>query len=84
MFKFIKISLLLVILIDNLNAQIHLNKTNLATVCACNPVQETSINLKFKNIKTIDPATFTGLTSLQELYLGENQISSILNYYFFK
>ena len=77
MFKFIKISLLLVILIDILNAQIHLNKTNLATVCACVPMKSTSIYLNSKNIKKIDPATFTGLTSLQELYWLDNQISSI-------
>ena len=64
MLKFIKISLLLVILIDNLNAQIHLNKKNLATVCACVPMKSTNISVSIKNIKNIDPATFTGLTSL--------------------
>ncbi len=77
MFKFKKISLLLVILIDNLKAQIHLNKTNLASQCSCVPMQTTFISLSYKNIKTIHPATFTGLTSLQELYLSSNQISSI-------
>jgi len=74
MFKFIKISLLLDTLIDILNAQIHLSKTNIATVCACVPMKSTSIYLNSKNIKNIDPATFTGLTSLQELYLYSNQI----------
>ncbi len=67
----------MVILIDILNAQIHLNRTNLVTVCACNPMQETFIYLNSKNIKKIHPATFTGLTSLERLNLDSNQISSI-------
>jgi len=77
MFKFIKISSLLSIFFERLNAQNNFNKQNLATICACYPIQETSINLSSKNIKTIDPATFTGLASLQTLWLNNNQISSI-------
>lgn len=70
MFRFIEISLVLVIFFDILNAQIRLNKTNLAAVCVCDPKLSTSIRLLFKNIETIDPDTFTGLTSLQRLVLG--------------
>ena len=77
MFKFIKISFLLIILIDILNAQIHLDKTNLGRVCYCDPMKSTRISLNSKNIKKIDSATFTGLTSLQYLYLSSNQISFI-------
>ena len=77
MFKFIKISSLLSIFFERLNAQNNLNKQNLNTICACYPMQETSIKLSSKNIKTIDPASFTGLTSLQYLWLYSNQISFI-------
>ena len=77
MFRIIKISFVLVILIENLNAQIHLNKTSLAVLCNFDPMKLTSINLAAEKIKTIDPATITGLTSLLELYLFSNQISSI-------
>ena len=74
MFRFM--SFFLIILFENLNAQIHLNRSNLATVCGCD-MQSSYISLSFRNIKTIDPATFTGLTSLRWLYLHYNQISSI-------
>jgi len=77
MFRIIKISFVLVILIENLNAQIHLNKTNLAVLCNFDPMKLTSINLAAEKIKTIDPATFTDLISLQKLNLGYNRISSI-------
>jgi Leucine-rich repeat (LRR) protein len=77
MIRILKISLLLVILFHKFNEQIHLNKTSLATICACNPLQLTSIDLNSKNIKTIHPATFTGLTSLGWLGMNNNQISSI-------
>ena len=44
MFKFIiKLSLILVILFENLYAQIHLNKTNLATVCKCDPTKSLQV-----------------------------------------
>jgi len=72
MLRLIKISFILVILIGNSYAQMHLNTTNLAELCACNPTQSTSIYLSAIKIKTIDPTTFTGLTSLQELYLFSN------------
>ena len=77
MFGYIELSFALLILINNLNAQLHLNKTILATNCACNPNSSSNITLRFKNIKTIDPTSFTGLISLNWLDLSFNQISSI-------
>ena len=77
MFGLFNISFILVILFNNLNAQINLNKTNLANFCQCDPMRSTSINLSYRNIKTIDQATLTGLASFQYLYLNSNQISSI-------
>ena len=77
MTKFIISSVLFLIVFKSLNAQIHLNKGNLATQCYCDPAKSLSIYLYSRNIKTIDPATFNGLSSLQVLYLDSNQISSI-------
>jgi Leucine-rich repeat (LRR) protein len=61
-----------------LNAQIHLNRTNLAYLCNCDPLNTSSIRLSNQNIKTIDPDTFTGLTFLQRLTLSGNHLS-VLN-----
>ncbi len=77
MLKFIKISFVLAILFENLNAQNHLNKTNLAIYCSCNPMKSSIIYISLRYIKTIDPDTFIGLTSLRSLYLNSNQILSI-------
>ncbi len=77
MFEFMEISFILVVIFDNLNAKIHLNRSNLATICGCDLMQSSYISLRFRNITTIDPATFTGLTSLQVLELYNNEISSI-------
>ncbi len=65
------------ILFENSNAQIHLNKTNLATICNCGPMNSSSINLNYKKIETIDPDTFKRLFSLRELKLEHNNLSSI-------
>jgi len=67
MFRIIKISFILVFLFDKLDAQINLNKTNLAEVCACDPMRSNTIYLGYKNIKTIDSSSFIGLSSLQTL-----------------
>ncbi len=77
MFRFIKISYVLLIFLDILNAQIDLNETNLASVCSCDPMKSSEISLISKNIRKIDPASFTGLKSLIQLRLQSNQISSI-------
>jgi Leucine-rich repeat (LRR) protein len=60
-----------------LNAQNHLNKTNLAILFSCDPLGSNSIYISFRKISSIDPATFTGLTCLEYLELHSNQISSI-------
>lgn len=60
------------ILIVHLNAQIHFNRTNLASQCYCDPVKAVSIYIPYINIKD----TFNDLSSLQKLWLGSNQISS--------
>ena len=78
MVKLIIKSIFLLILIGNLNAQNHLNKSNLPTLCNCDPSNSTSINLANKSIETIDPATFNGLSSLQKLSLQSNQISYLI------
>ena len=45
MIKLITKSVILLILIGNLTAQIHLNKVNLASLCNCDPAKSTTINL---------------------------------------
>ena len=54
MVKLIIKRIFLLILIGNLNAQNHLNKSNLPTQCNCDPAKSTSIYLTRKSIKTID------------------------------
>jgi Leucine-rich repeat (LRR) protein len=60
-----------------LNAQNHLNKTNLAILFSFDPLGSNIIYISFRKISSIDPATFTGLSSLQYLELRSNKISSI-------
>ena len=40
------------------------------------------LNLNQKNIKDIDPNTFTGLTNVEELYMANNQLKSVEAYMF--
>ena len=63
MIKFIAKIILFLILFGNLNAQNHLNRSNLITLCNCDP--SFSIFITYKSIKTIDPTTFNGLSTLQ-------------------
>jgi len=74
---FLKTFVILVVFFNSINGQIHLNKTNLAFLCRCDPFKSFGISLHNKNIKTIDPATFNGLTSLRKLYLSSNKITSL-------
>jgi len=75
MIKFIAKIILFLILFGNLNAQNHLNRSNLITLCNCDP--SFSIFITYKSIKTIDPTTFNGLSTLHQLHLCYNQISFI-------
>jgi hypothetical protein len=74
---FLKTFVILVVFFNSINGQIHLNKTNLAFLCRCDPFKSFGISLHNKNIKTIDPATFNGLTSLRKLNLSSNKITSL-------
>jgi len=65
------------ILFQNSNAQINLSTNNLACVCSCESFNSTNIILVSKNIQIVDPATFSGLVSLQRLYLNFNQLEEI-------
>jgi len=76
MLKLIKICFFLIFLLEHLNAQIYLKKTNLAAVCRCDPSNSSKIFIN-KKIKAIDPDTFTNLTSLQTLWIPYNKILSI-------
>jgi hypothetical protein len=71
MIKFILNSFILLILSEALYVQLHLDKKN------CDPVKETSIYLRYKNIKMIEPSIFNVLSSIQRLMFSYNQISSI-------
>ncbi len=78
MFEFItKITIVLAIFFEQTKARIHLSRENLAKLCGCDPSQSISIYLGLKSILTINPNTFDGLTSLQELTLSSNKIDSI-------
>jgi Leucine-rich repeat (LRR) protein len=62
--------------ISFLFAQIHLNRSNLESVCECR-IKNRFIKLISKNISTIDPYTFQNLTQLTNLYLDHNEITQI-------
>jgi len=59
---------------NNTNAQVHLQRSRLKELCNYDSFTSTKISLKFKNITTIDPDTFQGLNSLQNLDLSYNQL----------
>ena len=59
------------------NAQINLNRTNIAGLCDCYPFNSTVMTLSRKNISSIDPVTFNGLTFLKTLDLSFNKIASL-------
>ena len=64
-----KIILTLIIILNQTNEQINLNRDNLANLCKCNPSTSTEINLSNQEIVSIDSLTFNGLTLLQNLDL---------------
>ena len=59
---------LLLVLINAINGQVHLNRSNLAQLCKCD-INSASIDLNLKGIVSIDANTFQGLSNLQELGL---------------
>ena len=67
---------LLLKLINSINGQVHLNRSNLAQICNCD-INSTRINLYYNGIVSIDSKTFKGLSNLQTLWLNNNQLSSI-------
>ena len=60
------------VLVVQYDAQVNLNRTNIAGLCNCIPIDVTTIWLNFKNIRSIDSATFNGLTTLNTIYLYNN------------
>ena len=66
----------LLVLINAINAQFHLKKSNLAQICNCN-IHSATIYLNSKVIVSIDGKTFQGLSNLQRLELEYNQLSLI-------
>ena len=72
-----KIAIFISIMIQNLNAQIHLNRNNLAYQCTCDRSKSNNIFLAFQSIASIDPLTFNGLASLKTLSLYNNQLTNI-------
>lgn len=79
MFKLSPVLICLILLVINqTEAQIHLNKTNLAKLCNCSPNSQTvQIDLQNKSIASIDPNTFVGLTAIQYLRLNNNLLTTI-------
>ncbi len=71
MIKFILNSFILLILTKALYAQLHLDKKN------CDPVKETSIYLRYKNIKIIEPSIFNVLSSIQRLMFSYNYLERL-------
>ena len=70
---------LILLVINQTEAQIQLNKNNLATLCNCNSPnsQTVQIDLQNKSIASIDPNTFVGLTAIQYLRLNNNLLTTI-------
>ena len=69
---------LFLILINSINGQIHLERSNLAQMCNCD-INSTVIDLRSKGIVSIDSNAFQGLSKLKYLYLYGNELSSIDN-----
>lgn len=71
-----KLSLALIVLqIASLTAQIHLNRSNLASICKCLLTSDL-IDLTSKSISLIDAFTFQGLNA-SEISLSDNQLTSL-------
>ena len=80
MLKFIINVYALFLLFDNYQitkAQINLSKSNLDSLCNCKSSQSYGMNLNNKSISTNDQTTFNGLTSIRELWLSNNQLTSL-------
>ena len=73
-------NLLITILIcQKSTSQTHLNASNLASLCDCNPSTSLRyISVYGKQITSIDPITFNSLSSLQVLDLSGIQIYSVV------
>ena len=71
--------LLILNCISFLFAQIHLNRSNLESVCECR-IQNRFIKLISKNISTIDPYTFQNLTQyIKIIFIIIKIFENILN-----
>ena len=67
---------LLLVLINAINGQVHLNRSNLAQLCKYN-ISSTYIDLSKQKIVSIDANTFQGLSNLKSLNLFSNPLRSI-------
>ena len=67
---------LLLMLMNSINGQVHLDRSNLAQICNCD-INSYRFNLSSKRIVSIDGKTFQGLSNLQTLLLDNNQLRSI-------
>ncbi len=76
--NFKKENLLAHLLIEKLN-QINLNTSSNVLTIDIEAFKQIKINLSFKQIKSIDCNTLTGLKSLQVLHLNDNQILELNN-----
>ena len=65
---------LVLILMNSINGQVYLNRSNLAELCKCD-INSTSISLESKQIVSIDVNSFQGLSNLQTLLLNKNYLS---------
>ena len=77
MLHYSKLSLALALIflqmIANLRAQIHLNRSNLVSICKCDLTGEI-IDLTSKSIGSIDAFTFHGL-NVSEISLSDNHLT---------
>ena len=77
MLYYSSLSLTLVFLkiIISLTAQIHINRSNLASICKCDLTGDL-IDLTSKSISSIDAFTFHGLNA-SEISLSDNQLTQL-------
>lgn len=73
MFK--KFSLIFVLI--GCTLAVELNRANLDELCECNSAVADTINLEYKDIDSINPNTFQGLTQLEHLYLDHNMLTKL-------
>ena len=60
----VNLSFMVFVLINLINGQVHLSRSNLVQICGCD-INSTSIGLYLEEIVSIDANTFQGLTKLK-------------------